>query len=133
MELTLNNLISMIEEMKKNNAGKLHLDVSIDSCGYSVESIDFDIWKNGEFAKTVLTKKDWYAIMITESEREVNKMKTVIIEYAVINPVTLFNKIEKVFPGAIVSFTDIDKDYFELSVWGCTDLEMLEDVLAEYV
>ena len=60
-------------------------------------------------------------------------MKTVIIEYAVINPVTLFNKIEKAFPGAIVSFTDIDKDYFELSVWGCTDLEMLEDVLAEYV
>ena len=58
MELTLNDLISMIEEMKKNNAGKLHLDVSIDSCGYSVESIDFDIWENGEFAKTVLTKKD---------------------------------------------------------------------------
>ena len=60
-------------------------------------------------------------------------MKTVIIEYAVINPVTLFNKSEKAFPGAIVSFTDIDKDYFELSVWGCIDREMLEDVLAEYV
>ena len=58
MELTLKDLTIMIEEMKKNNAEKLHLDVSIDSCGYSVESIDFDIWKNGEFVKTVLTKKD---------------------------------------------------------------------------
>ena len=60
-------------------------------------------------------------------------MKTVIIEYAVIDPVTLVNKIEKAFPGAMASFTDIDEDYFEFSVWYCTDLEMLEDVLAEYV
>ena len=56
-------------------------------------------------------------------------MKTVIIEYAVIDPVTLINKIEKVFPGAMARFTDIDEDYFELSVWCCNDLEML----AEYV
>ena len=60
-------------------------------------------------------------------------MKTVIIEYAVIDPVTLINKIEKAFPGAMARFTDIDEDYFELSVWGCIDLEMLEVVLAEYV
>ena len=71
--------------------------------------------------------------MITESVREVNKMKTVIIEYAVIDPVTLINKIEKAFPGAMARFTDLDEDYFELSIWSCTDLEMLEDVLAEYV
>ena len=58
MELTLKDLTIMIEEMKKNNAEKLHLDISIDSCGYSVESIDFDIWENEEFVKTVLTKKD---------------------------------------------------------------------------
>ena len=44
-------------------------------------------------------------------------MKTVIIEYAVIDPVTLINKIEKAFPGAMGRFTDIDEDYFELSVW----------------
>ena len=60
-------------------------------------------------------------------------MKTVIIEYAVIDPVTLINKIEKAFPRAMARFIDIDEDYFELSVWDCTDLEMLEDVLAEYV
>ena len=74
MELTLKDLTIMIEEMKKNNAEKLHLDISIDSCGYSVESIDFDIWTNGEFAKTVLTKKDWYAIIIIVNEREVKFM-----------------------------------------------------------
>ena len=60
-------------------------------------------------------------------------MKTVIIEYAVIDPVTLINKIEKAFPGTMAIFTDIDEDYFELSVWDCTDLEGLEDMLAEYV
>ena len=60
-------------------------------------------------------------------------MKTVIIEYAAIDPVTLVQKIEKAFPSAMAIYTDIDEDYFELSVWECTDLEMLEDILAEYV
>ena len=60
-------------------------------------------------------------------------MKTVIIEYAMVDPITLINKIEKAFSGAMASFRDINEDYFEFSVWGCTDLEMLEDVLAEYV
>ena len=60
-------------------------------------------------------------------------MKTVIIEYAVIDPITLINKIERAFLGAMASFRDINEDYFEFSVWGCTDLEMLEDVLAEYI
>ena len=60
-------------------------------------------------------------------------MKTVIIEYAVTDPVTLINRIERTFPGAMAIFSDIDEDYFELSVWDCNDLEMLEDVLAEYV
>ena len=65
--------------------------------------------------------------------KEVLSMKTVIIEYAVIDPVTLINKIEKAFLGTMAIFTEIDEEHFELSVWGCTDLEMLEDVLAEYV
>ena len=60
-------------------------------------------------------------------------MKTVIIEYEVISPAVLVMKIEKAFPGAMAIYKDIDEDYFELTVWGCTDLEMLEDVLAEYV
>ena len=80
-----------------------------------------------------LTNNQLDAIIIIVNEREVNKMKTFIIEYAVIDPVTLINKIEKAFPGAMAIFTDIDEDYFELSVWGCTDLEMLEDILAECV
>ena len=60
-------------------------------------------------------------------------MKIVTIEYAMINTITIINKIEKAFSGAMASFRDINEDYFEFSVWGCTDLEMLEDVLAEYV
>ena len=80
-----------------------------------------------------MTKSPADVIIIIVNEREVNKMKTVIIEYAVIDPITLINKVEKAFPGAMAIFTDIDEDYFELAVWGCTDLEMLEDVLAEYM
>ena len=57
MELTLKDLTIMIEEMKKNNAEKLHLDVSIDSCGYSVESIDFDIWGKWRICKNSIDKK----------------------------------------------------------------------------
>ena len=43
-------------------------------------------------------------------------MKTVIIEYAVIDPITLINKVEKAFPGAMAIFIDIDEDYFELAI-----------------
>lgn len=59
-------------------------------------------------------------------------MKTVIIEYAVISPAVLANKIEKAF-SCLCNWKDIDEDYFEFSVYGCTDLSELEDVLAEYV
>lgn len=59
-------------------------------------------------------------------------MKTVIIEYATISPAVLANRIEKAF-GCLTKWRDIDEDYFEFSVFGCTDLAMLEDVLAEYV
>lgn len=60
-------------------------------------------------------------------------MKTVIIDYSTIAPDVLVMKVEKAFPGVMAIYKDIDEDYFELTVWGCTDLEMLEDVLAEYV
>lgn len=59
-------------------------------------------------------------------------MKTVIIEYAMISPIILTNKIEQAF-GCLTSWMDINEDFFEFSVYGCTDLAMLEDVLAEYV
>lgn len=60
-------------------------------------------------------------------------MKTVIIEYEVIDPITLIQKIEKAFPEAMAIYKDINEDYFELSIWDCKNLEMLEDILAEYV
>lgn len=60
-------------------------------------------------------------------------MKIVIIEYAVISPTVLIMKVEKAFPGVMAIYEDIDEDYFELTIWGCTDLEMLEDILAEYM
>lgn len=60
-------------------------------------------------------------------------MKTVIIEYAVIDPVTITKKIGLAFPKSMVRYKDIDENYFELTIWGCNDLDMLEDILAEYV
>lgn len=56
MKLTLDDLTLMIEEMKKHSVTQLDLDISMDSWDNLVESIDFDIWKDGKFVKTVLTK-----------------------------------------------------------------------------
>ena len=59
-------------------------------------------------------------------------MKTVIIEYAVISPAVLANKVEKAF-SCLCNWRDIDEDYFEFTVIGACDMNELEDVLAEYV
>lgn len=66
-------------------------------------------------------------------EREVMRMKTVQIEYAVISPAVLIMTIEKAFPGALCIWNEVNEDYFEFTVFGVVDLAMLEDVLAEYV
>ena len=55
MQLTLDDFTLMIEEMKKNNVTQLILDISITDWD-DVESIDFDIWADKKFIKTVLTK-----------------------------------------------------------------------------
>ena len=60
-------------------------------------------------------------------------MKTVQIEYAVISPAVLELKIKKAFPTAMCRWKDVNEDYFEFTVFGITDLAMLEDVFAEYV
>lgn len=61
-------------------------------------------------------------------------MKTVIIEYAVISPAILANKIGKAF-SYLCSWNDIDENYYEFTVIGvcACDMDELEDVLAEYV
>ena len=59
-------------------------------------------------------------------------MKTVIIEYARISPAVLADRISNAF-HCLTNWKDIDEDYFEFSVYGCTELAELEDVLAEYV
>lgn len=59
-------------------------------------------------------------------------MKTVIIAYERISPMVLALRIEKGFE-CLCNWHDIDEDFFEFSVMYCHDLEMLEDVLAEYV
>ena len=45
----------MSEEMKKNNVTQLNLDISMNDWD-DVESIDFDMWADKKFIKTVLTK-----------------------------------------------------------------------------
>ena len=61
-------------------------------------------------------------------------MKTVIIEYAVISPAVLANKIGNAFT-CLCSWNDIDENYYEFTVIGvcACDMDELEDVLAEYV
>ena len=61
-------------------------------------------------------------------------MKTVIIEYVVISPVVLANKVEKAF-SCLCNWNDIDEDYYEFTVSGvCAgDMDELEEGRAEYV
>lgn len=59
-------------------------------------------------------------------------MKVVILDYALISPAVLAQRVEKAF-NCLCSWSDIDEDFFEFRVYGCSDLASLEDVLAEYV
>jgi hypothetical protein len=65
--------------------------------------------------------------------KEVNSMKTVIIEYETISPAVLEMIVKRGFPQAMCKWKDIDEDFFELTVFGVADLAMLEDILAEYM
>ena len=59
-------------------------------------------------------------------------MKTILIKYETISPVALAYKVERAF-ACMTKYREVDEDTYELSVFGCTDLAMLEDLLAEYV
>jgi len=83
-------------------------------------------------SKKVLTNRVINSIIIIVNEREVIIMKTVLIKYETISPVVLANKIEHVF-ACMTIYREVDEDTFELSVFDCTDLAMLENLLAEYV
>ena len=60
-------------------------------------------------------------------------MKTVIISYESISPAVLEIKVKNAFPTSMCMWKDIDEDSFEFSVFGVSDLPMLEDILAEWV
>lgn len=60
-------------------------------------------------------------------------MKTVQIEYAVISPAVLETIVKRAFPQSMCNWKDVNKDYFEFTVFGVVDLAKLENVLAEYV
>ena len=59
-------------------------------------------------------------------------MKTVLINYERISPAVLAHKIERAF-ACMTKYKEVDEDTYELSVFGCIDLAMLENLLAEYV
>lgn len=60
-------------------------------------------------------------------------MKTVIVEYATISPLVLEMVVKRAFPWAMCKWKDLGEDCFEFTVCCVSDLEMLEDILAEYV
>ena len=53
MGLTLNELKSIIEKMEEENVERVCMDF------YGYDAIEFDIWKDGEYIKTIFTKKYW--------------------------------------------------------------------------
>ena len=103
----------------------------------------------------MMTTKDMYEQTMKELEELLNMTKeeieqllakqkgkvlimTVAIEYATIDPITLANLVQKQVYGTMVTFQDINEDYFELSVIGWLPLNSkqlsdVERVLAPYV
>lgn len=103
----------------------------------------------------MMTTKDMYEQTMKELEELLNMTKeeieqlltkqkgkvlimTVTIEYATIDPITLANLVQKEVYGTMVTFQDINEDYFELSVIGwlpltSKQLSDVERVLAPYV
>ena len=103
----------------------------------------------------MMTTKDMYEQTMKELEELLNMTKeeieqllikqkgkvlimTVAIEYATIDPITLVNLVQKQVYGTMVTFQDINEDYFELSVIGWLPLNSkqlsdVERVLAPYV
>ena len=60
-------------------------------------------------------------------------MKSYTCEYALIDPATLVGAIAYAFPGSTAIWTDVDEETFEVTVYGVTDLDELDDVLAPYI
>lgn len=55
MKLTKEDLNMMLDEMNKNNADCIELDVYIYGYDYELDHIDFDICNSTRYIKTVLT------------------------------------------------------------------------------
>ena len=51
MSLTLNELTSIVEKLEEENVEAVCMDF------YGNDAIEFDIWKDGEYIKTIFTKK----------------------------------------------------------------------------
>ena len=51
VDITLNELKTIIEKMEKENVESIRMDF------LENEGIDFDIWKDREYIKTIFTKK----------------------------------------------------------------------------
>jgi hypothetical protein len=60
-------------------------------------------------------------------------MKTYTCDYAVADPQTIVTRIEHTFPGAMVSWRDIDEDSFEVIVVASTPIEGLDDLMEPHL
>ena len=55
MQLTRSDLVIMLEEMDKNNADSIKVDVCISGYEWNLECIDFDMCNGIKYINTVLT------------------------------------------------------------------------------
>lgn len=55
-----------------------------------------------------------------------------VIEYAKISPCVLAERIEKAY-RCMTYWRELNEDYFEITVIGQLDLDMLRDLVAEYL
>ena len=60
-------------------------------------------------------------------------MKTYLCDYGVATFSTIEAIVEGAFPEAEVRFDDVDEDFFTATVFFVDDLDILDDIMAEFV
>jgi hypothetical protein len=60
-------------------------------------------------------------------------MKTYFCDYSLVTYSTIEAIIEKTFPKAVVKFDDVNEDFFSATIFFVSDLDTLDDIMAEFL
>ena len=60
-------------------------------------------------------------------------MKTYFCDYSLVTYSTIEVIVQEAFPEAVIKFDDIDEDFFAANIFFASDLDVLDDLMAEFL